>query len=139
MKPPRVVIDTNVLFEGLTRQGGAAGRIVELWLERKIEVCVSTSLAYEYVDVLSRKLSTRHWDRIRPLLGRLLQEACFVTIYFSWRPISPDPGDDHVIDCAMNAGALIISANVRDFMRAQEMLGLTVVRPEEFLARLREK
>ncbi|RMD64650.1 hypothetical protein D6833_04105 [Candidatus Parcubacteria bacterium] len=62
-----------------------------------------------------------------------------MTIYFSWRPISPDPGDDHVIDCAMNAGALIISANVRDFMRAQEMLGLTVVRPEEFLARLREK
>ena len=30
---PRVVIDTNVLFEGLTKQGGAAGLIVDAWLD----------------------------------------------------------------------------------------------------------
>jgi predicted nucleic acid-binding protein len=52
----RVVIDTNVLFEGLTRQGGAAGLIVEAWLSGLFEVHVSNALACYYVEVVSRKL-----------------------------------------------------------------------------------
>ena len=30
--PLRAVIDTNVIFEGLTKQGGSAGVIIEAWL-----------------------------------------------------------------------------------------------------------
>lgn len=60
MSPTRkfkVVIDTNVVFEGLTKQGGAAGLIIDAWLAGFINVCVSNALGYEYEDVLSRKLS----------------------------------------------------------------------------------
>jgi predicted nucleic acid-binding protein len=53
----RVVIDTNVVFEGLTKQGGASGLIIDAWLAGLIVVCVSNTLAYEYDDVLSRKLA----------------------------------------------------------------------------------
>ncbi|MBE9061097.1 putative toxin-antitoxin system toxin component, PIN family [cf. Phormidesmis sp. LEGE 11477] len=53
----RVVIDTNVVFEGLTKRGGAAGLAIEAWLAGLLTVYVSTALAYEYVDVLSRKLA----------------------------------------------------------------------------------
>ena len=60
---PRVVVDTNVLFEGLTKQGGAAGLIVDAWLTGWIVVCVSNALAYEYEDVLSRKLSVARWQK----------------------------------------------------------------------------
>ena len=31
--PLRAVIDTNVVFEGLTKQGGVAGVIIEAWLD----------------------------------------------------------------------------------------------------------
>ncbi len=55
--PLRVVIDTNVLFEGLTRQGGACGLIIDAWRAGFISGCISNALAYEYGDVLSRKLS----------------------------------------------------------------------------------
>jgi predicted nucleic acid-binding protein len=37
----RVVIDTNVVFEGLTQQGGAAGLIIDAWLAGLLEICVS--------------------------------------------------------------------------------------------------
>lgn len=30
--PLRVVIDTNVVFEGLTKRGGAVGLIIDAWL-----------------------------------------------------------------------------------------------------------
>lgn len=56
-----------------------------------------------------------------------------IYIYFSWRPNSPDPGDDHVIDCAMNAGAVVVTHNVSDFRMAEQALGLGVMNPLEFV------
>ena len=127
----RVVIDTNVVFEGLTKRGGACGLLIDAWLANLLQVYVSNALAYEYVDVLSHKLSESRWQRLRPVLGTLLSKAQFVVIHYSWRPISPDPGDEHVIDCAMNAGATVITSNVRDFEMARESLGLRVITPVE--------
>jgi len=132
----RVVIDTNVIFEGLTKQGGAAGLIIDLWLAGLLEVCISDALAYEYEDVLSRKLNRQRWQKIQPVLGALLSRAQFTAIYYSWRPTSPDPGDDLVIDCAMNAGAIVVTSNIRDFQKASESLGLQVTTPTELVLKL---
>ena len=132
----RVVIDTNIVFEGLTKQGGAAGLIVDAWLDGLIQVNVSNALAYEYEDVLSRKLSETRWQQIRPLLGTLLACSQFTVIYYSWRPTSPDKGDDLVIDCAMNANAMITTSNLRDFKSARESLGLSVMTPVELVTLL---
>ncbi len=80
---PRIVVDTNVVFEGLTKQGGASGLIVDAWLAELMVVCVSTALAYEYTDVLSRKLSEERWGQLKPVLGQLLNVAQYTNIYFS--------------------------------------------------------
>lgn len=79
---PRVVIDTNVVFEGLTKQGGAAGLVIDAWLAGLLEVCVSNALAYEYEDVLSRKLSEARWQKLQPVLGGLLSHAQFTAVYY---------------------------------------------------------
>lgn len=137
-RPLRATIDSNVVFEGLTRQGGASGLIIEAWLAGLFRACVSNSLAYEYADVLSRKLSEARWHRIRPVLGELLASAEFVIVHYSWRPNSPDAADEHLVDCAMNAGAVIVTSNVRDFRLAARELGVPVVTPVEFVIRLSE-
>jgi predicted nucleic acid-binding protein len=94
---------------------------------------------YEYMEVLPRELSEARWQKIQPILGMLLAQAEFVTIYYSWRPISPDPGDDHVIDCAMNASAPVVTSNVRDFRQAAQALGLQVITPVEFVTWLADE
>ncbi len=134
-KISKVVIDTNVVFVGLTKQGGAAGLIIEAWLAGFIDVCVSNALSYYYEDVLSRKLSDTRWSRLQPVLGVLLSLAQFTIIYYSWRPTSP-AGDDLVIDCAKNAGAIIITSNLRDFRSAQESLGVQIMTPTQFVTKL---
>ena len=136
--PLLVVVDTNVVFEGLTYQGGAAGLIVEAWLAHLFQPCVSNALAYEYVDVLSRKLAPDRWKKIQPVLGKLLSISQFTPIYYSWRPTSPDPGDDFLIDCGMNAGAAIVTSNLKDLKIAQASLGLLVLTPAELVIRLTE-
>lgn len=131
-----IVIDTNVLFEGLTKQGSAAGLIIDAWLTGLLEVCVSNALAYEYEDVLSRKISKPRWQKLQPVLATLLSQSRFTIIYYSWRPASPDAGDDLVIDCAMNAGATVITSNLRDFQNARESLGLQVMPPSQLVIKL---
>ena len=133
---PRIVVDTNVVFEGLTKQDGASGLVVDAWLAGLMVVCVSTALAYEYTDVLSRKLSEERWGQLKPVLGQLLNVAQYTNIYFSWRPTYPDAGDDLVIDCAMNAGAIVVTSNIRDFQSAKESLGLRVLTPVQFVKTL---
>ena len=135
----RAVIDTNVVFEGLTSQGGASGLITDAWLAGLFEPYVSNALAYEYADVLSRKLNSNRWQTIKPVLGKLLLDANFISIYYMWRPSSPDPTDEHLIDCALNAGALLVTWNMKDFKTARTSLGLQVMSPVEFLNFLAEQ
>lgn len=132
----RYIIDTNVVFEGLTKKGGASDLVIQAWRGGLFRAMLSNALAYEYADVLSRKLSAPRWQTLQPVLGALIAHAKFVTIYYSWRPSSPDPGDEHIIDCAMNAGAVIVTFNVRDFRAAQDSLGLIVWTPVEFVTML---
>jgi predicted nucleic acid-binding protein len=75
----RAVIDTNVVFEGLTQRIGPAGTIVSAWMAELFQACVSQALAYEYWDVLARKLAPDRWARIRLVLDALLDRAVLVT------------------------------------------------------------
>ena len=129
-------MDTNVLFEGVTQQGGDCGMLVEAWRVGLLQACVSNTLALEYEDVLARKLSPSRWQAIEPLLAVLLKRAEFVKTYYTWRPSSPDPGDEHVIDCALTAGAPVVTYNGKDFRAAQKSLGLLVLTPSEAVAAL---
>jgi putative PIN family toxin of toxin-antitoxin system len=130
----RVVIDTNIVFEGVTKKGGASGIIIDSWSANLFTVCVSNALAYEYKDVLSRKLSVDRWEKVKLAIKELLvNHSEFVSIWFSWRPMSPDPGDDHVIDCAMNGRAIIVTSNVKDFKKAKRKLGVGLLTPVQFL------
>jgi predicted nucleic acid-binding protein len=138
MRTWRAVIDTNVLVEGLTRRGTPCGLILDARSGRQFQPCVSNSIIYEYLDVLPRKLSPARWTQIRPVLRGLLDLTEYVDINFSWRPSSPDPGDEHVIDCAMIAGAVIVTSNLRDFQPGRADLGLSILSPTRFLIFLDE-
>lgn len=133
-----VVVDTNVLLEGLTREG-PAGSVIDAWAERRLLPCVSTALALEYEDVLSRKLGPTKRQRALAALQALLVRCEYVPIRFSYRPASQDPGDDLVVDCVLNSQSLLVTNNVRDFRRAAVELGFQVYRPAEFLEAMRKE
>jgi len=133
----RIVVDTNVLFEGLTFKG-PCGRIVDSWISGRIVACISTALALEYEAVLTRDQSQKRQEKTRRALQALLDRAEFVPIVFSYSPQSPDPDDDHVIDCAVNASAPIVTSNIRDFRGASERLGFDLMTPAELASILGE-
>ncbi len=128
----RIVVDTNVLFEGLTKAGACAD-VIDLWVGRAVTVCVSTALALEYEEVLTNKLGDNKRALALPALQALLNRVEFVAILTQVRPMSPDPDDDLVIECAYNGHADIVTRNRKDLAPAEEALGIRVLSPEQFL------
>lgn len=132
------MVDTNVLIAGLRRRG-AAGAVVDAWVERRFRACVSAALALEYEEVLVRKLGEARCATGLKALQALLDRSEYVPVRFTYRPASPDPGDDLVIDCVLNGRAILVTENVRDFGRPSRELGFTVIRPREFVNLLEEE
>lgn len=130
---PRVVLDTNVIFEGLTSKGSAGGMIMDAFFADIYTLCVSSALAYEYLAVLSRKLNASRWAGIRPHLQEMLDRAAFTPIHYRWRPASPDVNDDMIVDLVMNANALLVTYNIKHFYDASQDLGFYIQTPIQFL------
>ena len=130
------MIDTNVLIAGLRRRG-PAGAVVDAWVERRRRPCVSTALALEYEEVMARKLGARRREAAPGRSGSSRRRGS-VPVRFTYRPASPDPGDDLVVDCVVNSGAVLVTDNQIDFRKPSRELGFRMLTPAEFLALLNE-
>lgn len=92
-------------------------------------------LLLEYEDAakrISREVGLTHGD-IDDILDYVCRVAHPHQIYFLWRPFLKDPGDDLVLELAVEGACdFIVTHNVRDFVGA-ERFGIRVVTPKEFL------
>lgn len=130
------VLDTNILASGLRSALGASNLLLQRAALGHFGVAVSTSLALEYADVLSRPglLPGYTPQAVSAFLDSFCAVAREAFIYFRWRPFLPDAKDDLVFECALAAGAThIVTHNIRDF-RGVDSLGISAVTPAQFLS-----
>ena len=94
---------------------------------------LSVPLVIEYEAVLNRP---QHLIRARAspqdvglLLDAVVRQGELVAIYYLWRPQLRDPGDEMVLETAVNGGAdYILTFNFADFIGA-ERFGIGVSQP----------
>ncbi|MGD0939144.1 MAG: PIN domain-containing protein [Terracidiphilus sp.] len=61
-----------------------------------------------------------------------------VQSYFRWRPQLQDPGDELVLEAAVNGRAeVIVTFNIKDLHDAEHSFGIDVIRPGEALRRIK--
>ena len=131
-----VVFDTNVLVAALRSKTGASHRLLlQLADAPKWQPNISTALALQYESVLRRHVAelglTQHDADV--LINFVCDAAREIQIRFRWRPLSPDAGDDLVLEVAIAARARYsITFNKRDFAEASKF-SIEVVTPHEFL------
>ena len=139
MVVPRVLVDTNVLFAGLYSATGASHQILRLIEQGRLTPVLSTTLVFEYEEVLKRNqktldLSDRAVDDVLDAFCRHGEER---RVHFLWRPQLTDPKDDHVLELAVAAGGVdIVTHNVADF-RQVTTFGIRVIRPADLLEELK--
>lgn len=136
------VLDTNILVAALWSRSGASFRIVERALSGTLPYAVSVALALEYEAVLNRAaMREASWAseaELNILLDGLIGQARrIMPIRTKLRPTLPDPADEMVLECAVQAGAdAIVTMNIRDFAPARELYRIDVIKPGELFLRL---
>jgi len=134
-KKVRIILDTNVLYAGLYSSRGASFRVLQAIEEGKLKVVISTTLLFEYEDILKRNqvvLGLRNQE-IEKMLDYLCMQSEHQKIYFLWRPHLPDPKDDHLLELAIASGInFIVTHNTKDFKGAEEF-GIRSITPKELL------
>ncbi len=134
----RVLLDTNVLVAGLTSSRGASYAVLQAIATAKIEIAASTALWLEYESVLKRdEIRALHGfsaAEIDTMLSALAVWVHPVMLHYVWRPQLRDPGDEMVLEAAVNGQVqAIVTHNTRDFVRIAPSFGLQVVPPAELL------
>jgi putative PIN family toxin of toxin-antitoxin system len=115
----RIVIDTNVIISSLIQKSYPYTIVNELFIDDKIEMCVSEELMAEYYDVLRREKFARFHDffsRAEALLAEIETKATMFKPKIRLKLIS-DADDNMVLELADECIAdFIITGNTTDFI-----------------------
>ena len=134
----RIVIDTNVFVSALRSSRGASHRLLRLVGGPDFEIALSVPLVIEYEDVVKRQTDVTGLthQEVDDIIDYVCSVAHLQEIHFLWRPVLRDPGDDHVLELAVEAGCrFVVTHTIRDFA-GSEQFGVTAVTPGEFLRRI---
>ena len=134
----RVLLDTNILVAGLTSSKGASYAVLQAVASGKLQVAASTALWLEYESVLKRdEICALHGFTLKQIDGILSALAVWVQpvlLHYAWRPQLRDPGDEMVLEAAVNGQvSAIVTHNLRDFTAAAPKFGLQVWTPAQTL------
>ena len=140
----RLVLDTNVLVAAIRSDHGASRRLLVAVLGAQCRLLVSASLLIDYEAVLKRAehraRSGASIEDVDGLLDALAQLAEPVEISYLWRPHLADPGDELVLETAVNGGAdMIATFDLRRLAAAAARFGIAVARPGTIVRRLQEQ
>jgi putative PIN family toxin of toxin-antitoxin system len=115
----RIVIDTNVIISSLIQKSYPYTIVNELFIDDKIEMCVSEELMAEYYNVLRREKFARFHDffsRAEALLAEIETKATMFKPKIRLKLIS-DADDNMVLELADECIAdFIITGNTTDFI-----------------------
>ncbi|SPE25458.1 conserved hypothetical protein [Candidatus Sulfotelmatomonas gaucii] len=138
----RIVLDTDVVVAAMRSPRGASAELLRHIDGGRATMLVSVALALEYEAIcmlaehrLAAGLSLAQTDIF---VTGLIAMAEPVQLFFRWRPQLRDPGDELVLEAAVNGRAsAIVTFNERDLQEARRSFDIEVLRPGELLRRIK--
>ena len=135
------VLDTNVLVAGMRSPAGASAELLRRVIQGEIHMLCSVPLFMEYEAVLMRPeqlaAASAQTQDVENVLDALAMVLLPVPIQYLWRPQLRDPGDDMVLELAVNGmgrgqPVTLVTFNRRDFLPQALNFGISVIGPSQF-------
>jgi len=128
----KVIIDTNIFVSSFF--GGNPKKIIDLWKNGKITLCLSSAILDEYIDVL-RKIGLEDEYELEELLSLFSRgfNILFTTKTPKLNIIKNDPDDDKFIECAVALKANVIVSGDRKVLAVKEYMRIKILTPQQFL------
>jgi putative PIN family toxin of toxin-antitoxin system len=128
----RVVIDTNVFVSSFF--GGNPRKVIDLWKNGAITLCLSPGIIEEYLTVL-RRMGLEEEREIGELIDLFARgiHLLFTTKTPVLQVVFADPADDKFIECAVSLHAGTIITGDKSLMKIGNYMGIKILSPREFL------
>lgn len=128
----KVVVDTNILISSFW--GGNPYKIIDLWRQGHLKLCLSPSIVEEYIAVLER-MGIANEVVFQEFL-QLLSSDSHVIFTINTPKLSlvnNDPDDDKFIECAVALKAKYIISGDKELYKIQNYCGIQILQPKNFL------
>lgn len=135
------MLDTDVVVAAMRSPLAGSAELLRRIRAGRATMLLSVALALEYESqclMAEQRLASGLGEvEVGVFLDRLISMAEPVQMFFRWRPQLRDPGDELVLDAAVNGGAsAIVTFNEKDLRAARTAFDIEVSRPGEILRRL---
>lgn len=128
----RVVIDTNVFVSSFF--GGNPRKIIDLWKNGSIVLCLSQEIIEEYLAVLNR-LGLDNTKEISNLT-RLFAEgynSIFTAKTSKLEVVKEDVEDNKFLECAVALNSKIIVSGDKHLTSIRKYIDIVIMSPREFI------
>ena len=136
----RVVLDTNIVVSALV-WGGTPDQLIQAAIDGEIDLLTSPALMDELRDVLARPHVVTRLEQNRSTVAQAIalyeRLALQVSPPATPRIVVDDVDDDHVLACALAAGAdLIVSGDKKHLLPLGSYQAIPIVTAAEALQRI---
>lgn len=115
MRPPKVVLDTNVVASAHLNPDGLERLALNLALTGRLRLCISSDILAEYEEVLRRPRFALDPTKVDESF-RLIRSKARIFEPRANLSITSDPDDNKFLECAQEAGAdYLVTGNLRHF------------------------
>ncbi len=140
MKPPRIVLDTNVLLSALLFHAGALSWLRLAWQSEAIHPLASHDTTTELIRVLSYPKFKLSSDEREDLLGDYLPWCETVTVPNEIKlPDCRDPFDRPFLALALTAKADALITGDKDLLALSNLFAVPILTPATFRTRMPEE
>ncbi|MDO9711012.1 PIN domain-containing protein [Paracraurococcus lichenis] len=134
-------MDTDTIVAAMRSPGGASAALLRAARQGRVTLVATAPLCIEYEAVCSRPVHADAAGLSKADLAAFLDGVVAMVeptdAWFLWRPQLRDPGDELVLEAAVNGRAeAIASFNARDFLPAALRFGIAVLPPRDVLRRM---
>ncbi len=98
-----IVLDTNVFLVAFSRRS-KYNWILQALLNEQYQLCLTTDIAFEYLEVVLRHGGRQAAHQVALFLERT-EQVVWVHKYYAWRLIEADLDDNKFVDCAVAVNA----------------------------------
>lgn len=129
----RTVIDTNVFVSSFF--GGNPRKVIDLWKNGNVTLCLSRAILDEYVEVFKR-LDLEEEPEMKELLEIFAggHGVLFTMDTPKLDVILQDPDDNKFIECAVALKALFIVSGDKELLKVSDYMGIRILTPRDFLS-----
>jgi predicted nucleic acid-binding protein len=134
-------MDTDTAVAAMRSPLGASAALLQAARNARVTLLATTPLCFEYESVCHRPehvyAAGLDSSDVEVFVDAIVDLVEPVEIWFMWRPQLRDPGDELVLEAAVNGRAAAIATfNRRDFHPAAGRFGIEILLPSETIRRL---